>query len=413
MGYRYRYRYGHRSRRKLSARVVLAVCLLMLAALTGALVSGFRPGRSHPEAVIITATATENEPAPALSATGLQILRSAGSTGTEATAYVVDPNTGQPTIMGLTPRRADGQVEYGPRRGLLLSGNIGAVGRVLARDAGHEPFDLLTRITAATRVASPPATLIVISSGLSTAGGFDLRQVGWQANPASIAAQLKDRGLLPPLQGYHVIFSGLGVATAGPQSGPSLPQVRKLARYWLAICRAAGAASCTVDEMTRPDLPSRSTTPVPVVPVGQVTSVRGPGGTVIIRLPYSLLFGFNSASLLLGADATLRPIALRAVRGHLEVSITGHASPDGGTAVYNGALSSRRALAVFRRLLTLGLLRTQVTSVRGVGVAGTTHGECLVNGQLDEAICAQLRDVVIVLSPVHPNHLATHLRRDP
>ena len=399
---RYRDRYRYRSRRNSSSRVVLAVCSLMLATLTGAVVSGFRPAHSHPEAVIITATATENESAPAPSPTDLQILPSAGSTSTEATAYVVDPNTGQPTVLPLTPRRADGQVEHGRRRDQLLADNIGAVGRVLGREAGYEPFDLLTRITAATRPASPPATLIVISSGLSTAGGFDLRQVGWQANPASIVAQLKDRGLLPSLQGYHVIFSGLGVTTAGPQPTLSLPQVRKLASYWLAICRAAGAASCTVDEMTRPDLPSHSTTPVPVVPVGQVTSVRGPEGTVIIRLPYSLLFGFNSARLLPGADATLQPIVLRAVHGHLQVSITGHASPDGGTDAYNRALSSRRAVAVFRRLLTLGLPRTQVTSVRGIGLAGTTASECLVNGQLDEAICAELRDVVIVLSPAHP-----------
>jgi outer membrane protein OmpA-like peptidoglycan-associated protein len=305
-------------------------------------------------------------------------------------------------VLSLTPRRADWQVEHGPRRGWLLSGNVDAVESVLARESGHEPFDLLDRIVAATRVASPPATLIVISSGLSTAGGFDLRRVGWQANPASIAAQLKDRGLLPSLQGYHVIFSGLGVTTASPQSALSLPEARKLASYWLTICRAAGAASCTVDELTRPDLPSNSTTPVPVVPVGQVTSVRGPGGTVIIHLPYSLLFGFNSAGLLPGADAILQPIVLRAVRGHLQVSITGHASPDGGTDAYNRALSSRRAAAVFRRLLALGLPRIQVTSVHGVGVAGTTANECLLKGELDEAICARLRDVVIVLSPAHP-----------
>jgi outer membrane protein OmpA-like peptidoglycan-associated protein len=397
-----RYRYRYRSRRTINRRLALAVCLLTLAALASALISGFGFSHSHPETVIITATATENEPTPALSPTDLQILRSAGSTSSRATAYIVDPNTGQPTMVPLTPRRTDGQVEHGPRRNQLLADNISAVRNVLAREAGHEPFDLLARITAATRVASPPATLIVISSGLSTSGGFDLRQVRWQANPTSIAAQLKNRGLLPSLQGYHVIFSGLGVATAGPQPAPSLPQVRKLASYWLAICRAAGAASCTVDDMIRPDLPPHSTTPVPVVPVGQVTSVRGPGDTVIIRVPYSLLFGFNSAVLLPGADATLQPIVLRAIRGQMQVSITGHASPDGGTGAYNHALSSRRALAVFRQLLALGLLRSQVTSVRGVGVYGTTPSECLVGGQLDEAICAQLRDVVITLSPTHP-----------
>lgn len=381
--------------------MVPAVCLLILAGLAGILVSGFRFSRARPEVVIITATATRNEPAPGLSPMDLRILHKAGSASSLASVDVVDPNTGQPTVLPLTPRRADGQVDYGPRRGQLLNSNIAAVQHLLAGEAGHEPFDLLARITAATRVASSPATLIVVSSGLSTSGGFDLRQVGWQENSVSVAAQLKDRGLLPPLKGYHVIFSGLGVATAGPQVAPSLPQVRKLTSYWLAICREAGAASCTADEMIRPDHPSRSSTPVPVVPVGQVTSLRAPGGVVVIRLPYSLLFGLNNATLLADADAALQRISLRAVRRHLQVSITGHASPDGGTDAYNHVLSARRALAVFRRLLALGVPRTQIASVRGVGLAGTTRDECLVHGQLDEAICAQLRDVVIVLSPAH------------
>src|SRR5260370_194475 len=117
--YRYSDRYRYRSRRNSSSRVVLGVCSLMLATLTGALVGGFRPAHSHREVGISRARGTENGSAPALSPTDLQILRSAGSTSTEATAYVVDPNTGQPTVLPLTPRRADGQVEHGPRRDYL------------------------------------------------------------------------------------------------------------------------------------------------------------------------------------------------------------------------------------------------------------------------------------------------------
>src|SRR5260370_10899880 len=83
--YRYSDRYRYRSRRNSSSRVVLGVCSLMLATLTGALVGGFRPAHSHPEVVIITATATENQSAPALSPTHLRILRSAGFARTHAT----------------------------------------------------------------------------------------------------------------------------------------------------------------------------------------------------------------------------------------------------------------------------------------------------------------------------------------
>ena len=171
--------------------------------------------------------------------------------------------------------------------------------------------------------------LLILSSGLSTAGGFDLRQVGWDASPATVAAQLKARGLLPVLAGWRVVFSGLG-DTAGPQPPLPLPQRTTLTSYWMAVCHAAGAPSCHADEMTRPDPPSRSKTAVPVVPVPTVQSVRGPHGSTSISIPNDELFGFGGASLLAGADSILGPLAAKARSGHLTATITGYASPDGG-----------------------------------------------------------------------------------
>jgi len=55
----------------------------------------------------------------------------------------------------------------------------------------------------------------------------------WQVSPASIAAQLKARGLLPALQGYKVVFSDLGIDIPGPQPAPWLPEDRILVCYWL------------------------------------------------------------------------------------------------------------------------------------------------------------------------------------
>ena len=370
--------------------------MLLLALGLGALSACGHP--PVPDTVIIAATATANEPAPVLSAGILQMLQSAGATSTNATAYVVDPATGQPTEIPLTPRRPDGQVDHGPTRSQHLAANIAAVQQVLDHEAAREPFDLLTTIAAATRATPPPATLILLSSGLSTAGGLDMTQAGWDASPASIAAQLKARGLLPSLAGYHVIFSGLA-GTAGRQPALPLPQRTTLTAYWLAICRAAGAASCSTDEMTRPDPPSRSTTPVPVVPVPAVTSVHGPGGTTTITVPGPLLFQFDSAALLPAAGRILQPVVTQARSHDLRVSITGYASPDGGTTAYNNRLSDRRAQAVSRLLPALGLPAAQITKVTGAGTAGRSLTACLVHGQLDEAVCAQLRRVVITLSP--------------
>jgi outer membrane protein OmpA-like peptidoglycan-associated protein len=372
-----------------------AIKWLLAAGIVATSISACGPSPA-PQTVIIAATATANEPAPMLSAGIVQMLHSAGAASSKATAYVVAPGTGQPTIIPLTPRRADGQVDFGPSRDQTLTANVAAVQRAVGQEAAPGAFDLLTTIAGATRVASPPATLIVISSGLSTAGGLDMRQVGWDANPQAVAAQLKAHGLLPELAGYRVMFSGLA-DTAGRQPALPLPQRTSLVSYWLAICRASGAASCTVDDMTRPDPPAHSTIPVPVVPVPTVTSVRGPSG-VSVALPDSLLFSLGSAMLLSSADSVLQPMAEQARNQHLQVSITGHASPDGGTASYNKALSTRRAIAVRNRLLALGLPADQIGTVTGVGTAGESPSACLVQGQLDEAICGQMRRVVVLLS---------------
>ena len=385
----YRHSHPHPFRSLLLLTVVVTPSLL--------LASCGKSAVTTPDVIVIVPSATANEPAPELSAGNRSMLQDAGATSTQADAFIVNPATGQPTEVPLTPRRADGQVEYGPRRGYLLDQNMSRVGQLLKQQAASGPFDLLDMIASAVRVTSPPGTLLILSSGLSTAGGFDLRQVGWDADPGSIAAQLKQRGLLPDLAGWRVIFSGLG-DTAGRQPPLPLPQQTVLVSYWMAICRAAGAAACQADETTRPDPPSRSTTPVPVVPVPAVLSVRGPNGATGVSVPSDELFAFGSAVLLPGADAVLGPLAAKARSGHLLVTVTGYASPDGGSAAYNLALSRARALAVRARLVALGLPAGQISRVTGLGTDGKTTQACDVAGQFDEAVCAQLRRVVVLLS---------------
>jgi outer membrane protein OmpA-like peptidoglycan-associated protein len=380
----------------------IAGSLTGLAVILATLVSACGPSPA-PARMIIAASATANEPDPVLSPAVLQMLRSAGTGSSNATAYVVAPDSGQATVVSLTPRRSDGQVDFGPTRDQVLDANLAAVQRAVQDEAAQGPFDLLSSMAAAARVAPPPATLIVVSSGLSTAGGFDMRQVGWDAGPRTVAAQLKADGLLPDLAGYHVVFSGLA-DTAGRQPVLPLPQRTTLISYWLAICAATAAASCATDEQTRSDPPSRSTTAVPMVAVPAVHSVHGPGGTTTTSLPDALLFPFDSATLLPSADSVLQPLVEQARQRQLRVSIAGYASPDGGSAGYNLALSRRRAEAVSARLQALGLPAAQIISVTGLGTAGESPNACIAGGRLDEAICAQMRRVVVVLSPAaaHP-----------
>jgi outer membrane protein OmpA-like peptidoglycan-associated protein len=130
-----------------------------------------------------------------------------------------------------------------------------------------------------------------------------------------------------------------------------------------------------------------------------VRSVAGPGGITTTIVPAALLFQFDSSALLPEADTILRPLVAQARDHDLRVSITGYASPDGGTAAYNIALSERRAEAVSRRLRALGLPAAQIIEVTGAGTAGKSLAVCLVHGQLDEAVCGQLRRVVITMAP--------------
>ena len=351
-----------------------------------------------PERIVIAATATANEPAPALSWTSQALLRTAATSSSNAVAYVINPATGQPVRVSLTPRRANGEVEYGPQRAALIASSIADVRTLLHREAAIGPFDLLNTMLVASRVTSPPATMLLLSSGMSTAGGFDLRDVGWDDSPAAAAAQLKGRGLLPDLTGWTVIFSGLG-KTAGRQPAPALPQQTTLADYWLAICHASGAKACRTDDSPRPVHPSLSRVPVPVVPLPAEQSIVGPRGQDEKLLPSDLLFAFGHASLLAGADGYLTPIAQQARVSGLWVSITGQASPDGGSQQFNLRLSLARARAVQNRLIALGVPASRITRVAGVG---TAHQTCSVGGVLDEAVCARLRRVVINLSPSPP-----------
>jgi outer membrane protein OmpA-like peptidoglycan-associated protein len=390
--------FGHRSRTGHNQRVVARLVCAAVAAATLLLAGCAKLSAGSPEKIVIAATATENEPAPALSWASQAMLRAAATSSSDAVAYVVNPTTGQPDRVSLTPRRANGEVEYGPQRGALIASSMADVQTLLHHEAATGPFNLLNTMLAASRVTSPPATMLLLSSGVTTAGGFNLQDVGWDANPDTVATQLKQRGMLPDLSGWTVVFSGLGV-TAGRQPALALPQQTTLTGYWLAICHATGAAACRIDDSPRPRHPSPSLVPVPVVPVPAEQSVVGPRGQVEKLLPNDLLFAFGSARLLAGADSYLTPIAEHARAAGLWLSITGQASPDGGTTQYNLGLSLARARAVRTRLMALGVPAGRIAHVTGVGTAGQT---CTVGDVPDEAACAQLRRVVIDLSPSPP-----------
>ena len=377
----------HLITRRIAAGTIAVVLALLALAACGA--------QPHADPVVIAVSATANEPAPALGTRDVAVLNKAANADDGAVTLVTSAGT---SGMPLTPRRDNGQVEHGPRRAELRDANVRAVEDKIAGEGASGPYDLLELLAKAARIGRTPGTLVVVSSGLSTFGGLDMRQVLWGADPNAVAQELKAGGLVPSLAGWTVVFSGLG-DTVPPQQPLGTPQRTTLTAYWTAVCKATGAKACTVNDEPRATKPPVSTTPVPAVPVPTVNSVVGPDHVTTTTLPADALFAFGSAALDPSAQQVLQPLATDARNKHLRIDVTGYASPDGGTADYNRALSQRRAVAVQDLLVQLGVPAGQFDAVTGVGVDEYRPDACTSHGQLDRAKCAQLRRVVVVTRP--------------
>ena len=353
----------------------------------------------HRVDILVSATATE--PRPMLDAKAMAVLSAAaadpdaadGKDGSGSYARVLAAAGAQAGTFPLTPRRRDGAVEHGLNRGHLIEQNVGRVAAAVAGVRAERPgLDLLEALDDATRGMSP-ATLIVVSHGLSTGGGLDLRQVGWKAAPREVADQLSRRGLLPALRGWQVIFTGLG-ATAGDQPPLSRPIRMTLAAYWRAICARAGG-DCVVDDAPLAPTAPAATAAMPTVAVPGVTSVAGPSGRVTYTVSDTLLgFAGNSAELSPAAIDYLTGLAGRVTAAPgTTVTVTGFcADPPGSTRAGMAELSGERARSVAAVLRRLGHAGNPITIVAGgvaPGRSATRHGH------FDETRAAQMRRVEI------------------
>ena len=366
--------------------------------------------------VVVLVSGTAHEPRPSLTPRAERELRRAadsgdagdGRNGKGSVAVVTSADTpagGQPPeVLPLTPRRANCEVEHGLQRDNLIDANITRVEDAVAARAAVRPgLDLLAGIDDAVR-GLEPGVLIVVSNGLSTAGGLDLRQVGWQAQPADLAAQLEQRrllrGLLPH---WRVLFTGLG-ATAGDVQPPLTKPARDtLTGYWSAICRAAApGGSCTVDDSPLPAVPPRATADDPVVDVPGVTSATGPDGRTTTTLLDQVL-GFAPDSVLLSGDAqdVLRGISARiaaklAQQPDLTITVRGYvADPPDSTPAGRQQTSDQRAAAV-SDFIAGQLLDAGLSPRIDAAGAGTPPGmTAVVNGVFDEATAGQMRKVTV------------------
>ncbi len=355
--------------------------------------------------VVLVISGTGNEPRPSTSGAALEALRATAEsanvtnrgTGKSSVAIVGSADGGTAREILLTPRRADGSLEHGLRRPALVDRNVRAVADAVAdTTATKSGLDLLEGIGNAVRGVNP-GILIIVSNGLSTSGAFDLRQVGWDADPPEVADRLAAKNALPHLRNWRVLFTGLG-ATAGTQPPLSVSAREKLGQYWSAICRRAEARMCDIDEKRVPADPPRATVANPAVPVPGVTSVVGQAGQVNTTVSDSALgFAGDSAVLSPAAEELLAELAagitarlagdLRAV-----VTVRGYAAdPPGSTATGRGELADRRAHVVAEALELAGVRQR----IDAAGVGSEPGRSAMLAGRFDEAAAAAMRRVEI------------------
>lgn len=373
---------------------------------------GCAPARSGPpdcgvpadgRPVVIEVGGTSHDPRPSLTSRALDVLRAAaesddarnGRGARGSVALVVSTDSTARRVLPLTPRRDNCEVEHGLQRDRLIHANLGQVlGAVATTSAATPGLDLLAGTDNAVR-GLPPGTLIVVGNALGTAGGFDLRRVGWTIPPQDLVRQLDERGLLRDmLTGWRVLFIGVGEAV-GAQLPLTKPARDTLVGYLCAIVRGAGAVSCDVDQSPLGAAPPASTVPTPVVDVPGVTSAVGFNGSVTTALDDTILgFGPDSAELGVDGRAVLHAVAVQiAARSADLVTIRGYvADPPTSTP------SDRQDLAQRRADVVAGVLRTELgpgTGIAAVGVGPPPGQSAMVNGSFDEDIARGMRKVSI------------------
>lgn len=321
--------------------------------------------------VLLVATATANEPAPTLPSSATTLLERA-SASEQGTARILVPQDGQTVAHGeslpVTVTR-NGEVEHDPREiadGLArITGRINTELATLA--SGQTRLDALTGLSGAARL-SDHATIVLLSSGLQTAGLADFAGLGRGFDPSTVVADLAAAGFVPDLGGKDVYFAGLG-EVAGRQDALPDPMRSAVTALWLAICEAGRARTCAVLPADPAQAPSADrTTGVKTVPVPvfALTSLPAGAGTTDWTLDSDTLFEADSAVLQPKARTGLGEVARTVADRGGRVDLTGHTWRVGPA---DGArdLSRARAAAVADALVAAGLPVDGIGSVRGVG----------------------------------------------
>jgi outer membrane protein OmpA-like peptidoglycan-associated protein len=304
---------------------------------------------------------------------------------------------GQPTVALAADVRITGKNETQREKQVReLVGKVKSFVEQLAPKQAEA--DVLGALAEAARVTPEGGTVVLVDSGLATAGAVSFREEGmWGANPAEVAAFLAAQRLLPALTGRSVLLVGLG-GTADPQPALNEDLRGRVGKLWQEVTAKSGA-TC-VGELAVPSRREAFPTTVPVTVVNLPEEPKPvPCGTTKLEDSGSVGFVPDTADLRdpAAADRTLQSLAGVVAGGAQRVTLVGNTA-GGGLAEGHVELSTRRAEAVKATLVRLGVPADRIAT-RGDGNSGPYHENDLgADGVLIPAAAARNRSVVVELS---------------
>jgi OOP family OmpA-OmpF porin len=342
----------------------------------------------------IVAGSTANEPATQLPASATAMLKATGQSNGSVTIVIPSgtPQVRGTTLLGSTAQDA---VVCRSDQANKLQQVTSYVNGLTASTPQVDFLDSLQQ--AASTLGSHPMGVLVAGSGLQTVDPLNFSVDGLlTANPAQVAADLKQKGELPTdLKGVTVYWSGLG-DVAGTQQPLTIAARSNLQSIWSAIVSAAGGTLSVLPEpasgSAAPNLPAVSAVPVPA----EATSTDW-SHPIVVR-DSDLDFAYNTATFTdpAAAQKVLAALVPGIEQNNQVITVTGTASKDGATSnTADLALSKQRADAVAQQLESLGVPASLLTT------AGVGHQWCGfisetdATGQYSSALAAQNRTVIL------------------
>ncbi|TCO52916.1 OmpA family protein [Actinocrispum wychmicini] len=257
--------------------------------------------------------------------------------------------------------------------------------------------DVLGALAEAARVTPDGGTIVLVDSGIATAGSLSFQDNGmFRVEPADEAGYLSARHLLPKLDGRSVLLVGLG-STAEPQPALDENFRGRVVNLWQAVVSKAGAACVKAMDIASRRDPFKTSVPVTVVQLPSEPPIK-PCGTTVLADSDSVGFVPETANLRdpAAADHTLQQLAAQVSGGTQRITLVGNTASVGPASGMR-ELSQRRAETIKGALVRLGVSADRITA-RGDGNTGKYHEQDLdANGVLMPLPAARNRSVVVEL----------------